>query len=323
MKIIFLVKGNKKIGMGHVFRSLNLASELKMKKHKIAFFTTTLEAKKIIGKKFNCNYKLDFNNKSTYNDIDKFKPDMIIIDEKNEKSQVIKKLNKKFKTVGIDYTNKNKKLLDYSINILYPLTGHNKRNSFSSFKYAILNDLFLNIQKKNIRKKVVKILITHGGADTHCFTEKILSALIPLKNIKIVVVLGPSFSCWKKIQPFRNFVKFQHNVKNMKKLMLESDIAITGGGMTMLELCRMGIPSLVVCGENFENETANILHNKGIMTNLGFGKKIKKSDIFEHVIELINNVKTRKEMCKRGRKLIDGKGTSRTVLLLEKIGRKK
>ncbi|NLV76359.1 MAG: UDP-2,4-diacetamido-2,4,6-trideoxy-beta-L-altropyranose hydrolase, partial [Tissierellia bacterium] len=43
-----------------------------------------------------------------------------------------------------------------------------------------------------------------------------------------------------------NNVKFYMNVKNMKNLMINNDLAISAGGNTLYELCACGIPTIAI-----------------------------------------------------------------------------
>ena len=96
-------------------------------------------------------------------------------------------------------------------------------------------------------------------------------------------------------------------------------MAITGGGMSSLELCCLGIPSIIICGESFENETASLLAKKGFGINLGYNKKISKEKIAVVSKELMMNYEQRKKMNKMGQKLIDGNGTKRVSSIIERM----
>ena len=103
--------------------------------------------------------------------------------------------------------------------------------------------------------------------------------------------------------------------------MVKNDIAITGGGMTSLELCNLGIPSIILCGEEFENETSSLLEKNGFGINLGYKKKISKKEIALTVKKLMSNYQQRKNMNKIGKKLIDNEGIKRVtdIVLREDI----
>ena len=98
--------------------------------------------------------------------------------------------------------------------------------------------------------------------------------------------------------------------------MRKSDLAITAAGNTLLELAHLGVPSLIICAEKFELETANLLQRQGFGKNLGFGKNIKSAKIFSELIDIMNNYQLRKNMNIIGPKLVDGKGTSRIIKIL-------
>jgi len=123
LQIFMRVDGNSKIGVGHVFRTLNLASSLRQKGHKITFLTKNSIAKKMIDRYFNC--KLLSSNLSQQKKIlSKIKCDIVIIDKKEESSSIIKQLQKISNSlVAIDYVGKNRNLIDHGINILYPNSG--------------------------------------------------------------------------------------------------------------------------------------------------------------------------------------------------------
>ena len=60
MKIVFVVDGNHKIGMGHVYRSLNLAKKLSNHGHPVIFLTSEEISHKIISKQYSCILSKNF-----------------------------------------------------------------------------------------------------------------------------------------------------------------------------------------------------------------------------------------------------------------------
>ena len=314
--------------MGHVYRTLNLARELKKHKHKITFLTKTLPAKRIISRQFKCVLLPRLQSKK--NQIfDKLKPDIIILDKLRESKADLKIYNKNCgKIIGIDYTGPNKNLIQHGINMLYQKSGIINNKSFSGFEFAILDRRFTKEKPIQIKKKINSIIVLQGGSDTECFTPKIINSLNLLKdNFKITVVLGPAFKCWKDLEKAikqnKKQVKVLHNVKNMPRLMSKHDMAITGGGVTLLELCSLGIPSLVVSGAPFENETALMLQRKGFGISLGYGEKLSERKISAVTKRLLADYSKRKSMNKIGRSLIDGRGVQRIASVIEKIGEQK
>lgn len=328
LRILIVVDGNNKIGMGHAYRTLNLAHILKLYKHKTFFLTRTTPVKDLVSKNFKC-FLIKNKLPKIKKIIQKIKPNIIVLDKLNENSDLLKFLEKNCNgLIGIDYTGKNKNLIKYGVNILYPKSGTNTKTSVSGFQYSILNNKFRRNKPIRIKKASKRVLVLQGGSDTHCFIPKIISALnLSKREIKITAVLGPSFNCWNKLKKAINdnqkSIQVLHNVKNMVSLMKKNDLAITAGGVTLLELCSLGTPSLVVCGEKFEIETASIIQRKGFGINLGYGMKLSKNKILHTTERLLDNYQIRKKMNKIGPRIVDGKGSERVAKLIEKLGSKK
>ncbi len=321
MRVIILADGNNKIGMGHVYRSFNLAKKLRKNGFNVVFLTQTIQSKKIFSQIFDCKFSQKLNNDITKNFLKNFCPDIIILDKLKETKKNLSFLHEFCPIMGIDYIGKHKTLIDFGINILYPKSGISK-NSYSSLDFSILDEKFQRCKKKKITKEINSIIILQGGADTYCFTPKIIKAVSSLNgNFKISVVLGPSFKCWTKLNQVlkesKRHIKIYHNVKNMAVLMQQADLAVTAGGNTLLELACLGIPSLVICAEKFEEETAILLEKKNFCVNIGFGKSLTNSKIHYHLTKIVNDYNLRKKMHKIGPKLVDGKGSLRITKILQ------
>lgn len=326
--VMIRVDGDSKIGMGHVYRSLNLAYVLKKNGHDVIFLTKNRIVKNLASNSFECKMFLNDGYDKVQKIINRSKPDVIIIDKLQEQTKLINIFKKNCKcVVAIDYTGNNKQIIDYGINMLYPKTGIINKNTISGFEYSIMNKKLIYTKPIDIKRKVKSLLVLQGGSDTHCFTPKIINALNTLsEDIKITVVLGPAFNCWSALKVAlkdnQKRLNLLHNIKNMPTVMSKHDVAITAGGMTLLELAHMGIPSVVICGEEFENETAGLLQKKGFGINLGFGKKVSESDIALATKQLLKSYDMRTQMNKAGKKLVDGKGVNRVASAIIKLGLK-
>lgn len=318
--IIIRADGNSKIGMGHVFRTLNLAFILNQKNHRILFLTTDRLVKSLIKKKkFECKLlPLTISNQKKF--LTNFHSDIIILDKKYESTTIInqfKKISKVF--FSIDYIGNNKHIVPFGVNILYPKSGSQK--NFSGLKYTILNKNFKKLKK--ISKTVNSIIILQGGSDTDCFIPKIITTLNESPHsFQITAIVGPSFRCWNELKIAQKnctrSLNILKNITNMYSEMLKHDMAITAGGMTMLELCKCGIPCLVLGSEKQEEETAIFMENCGFGLNLGFSKKFPKTQLLKQTNFLIENYNLRKLMNKIGYKLIDGKGSTRVADIIIK-----
>ena len=318
-KIIFIVDGNNTIGLGQVYRSLNLAKEIKKFNKNILFITNELITKELVKPLFHCKLFSEINLKT---DMIISKNDLVIIDKHEETH---KKLNY-FKsnsnlTIGIDYIGKGKKLLSKGINILYPHSGITGKNSYSGFQYSILDPSFKKSGSIKIRKQVKSLVIMQGGTDSHCFIPNIIDSISQLNSqLKITIIIGPigyNKKLQKSIDDSNLSIKVKRNIKFMHKELARHDIAITGGGMTLLELSKLGIPSIIICTEKFETETASLLSKSGFGINLGYYEKLSNQKIKNAISKLIQDHKLRTEMNSIGPKIIDGNGTKRVCKLIE------
>lgn len=328
-RILIRADGSHKKGMGHIYRQILLAKEFRKFTKEIIFLTKNYKVAKKLLTKSKFKIKTLPKNISEKEEIiyfsklvDTFSPDTIIVDvlkTKKEYMLSIKRDNNLL--ITFDNAGYGAYYADVVFNVLYQnfkrkKPRESKARIYLGGKYIIIDPAFSKLDK-GIKRKVKNILITQGGSDTYGFTLKILKDLDDkLSNdFDINVVIGPAFKHHKELDNFLNKAKLRYevfyNVKDMVKLMKETDVAITAGGTTLYQLAAAGIPSMVICGEYFENETANRFHKKGITINLGFGGDIKKNKTVNSLRNLIKNYELRKKMNSLGKKEVDGKGIKR------------
>jgi len=324
IKLVLCANGDHEIGMGHIHRMNNLVMYmpksfetyfLSANKKSIAIIT---KSKKIIDGRKHLSY--------VEKKLHKINPDIIVVDKLKESTKNLEvfKRNSKF-VIGIDYTAKNRNFLDLGITILYHKTGFSSINLKNALGFAVLKKSFLKNRRIRIRKKVRSIIILQGGSDTHCFIPKILDATNKIfESVNVTIVVGSEFKGWEKLQKSidsnKNKVKVLHNISNMHCVMSRHDLAITAGGMTLLELAYLGIPSIIVCGEKFEEETALQVSKMGFGINLGYGKNVSTKNIAEKIESLSRNYQTRRKMNNLGRQIIDGRGGFKISQIIQKIG---
>jgi len=321
LKILFLSDGSQKIGMGHIYRSINLANELKSK-NEISFLTREQLSYQIFKKKYKSFFvkKSDINREKAI--IKKINPNLVIIDKLKERNSTISNIYRICRNILlIDYTKKNTCSDFYGITILYPFTGFSSQKKVD-LKYAIINRNFFKNRISKINPIVKKIIVLQGGADTHCFTPKIIDSFNKVNlNFEITVVLGRSFNCWKKlnrsISNSKQKIKILSDLPTLSPILKKFDLAITAGGMTLLELAYVGVPSLIICGEKFEVETANLLEKNNFGKNLGFGKNLSTTKIAKNIELISQNLTQRKKMKLNGQKIIDGNGVIRVKDLIK------
>jgi len=182
-------------------------------------------------------------------------------------------------------------------------------------KYIPLRKEFWEVSEKKIKEKVGSIMITFGGDDMRNMTPKILKFLREnYPELKKNVIVGNAFQNIdeiKKSADKNTNLIYYPDVKEIKEIMLESDIAISAGGQTLYELARVGVPTIGICVAENQLRSVKGWKKTGFLEYVGW---YNKNDVLEKIkdaVEYLKNVKTRESKSKIAKKFIDGKGSLR------------
>lgn len=309
-KILFRTAGGKsrgkELGLGHVYRTINLAKSLS--KYEIFFMIEDFGGvQKLLQENGFKNIQLLQNNISSSIDFQKTKNfiikndiDLIIFDKYKISKTYVKKFKNFVKTTVISDL--------YEINydadlIINGFVGHEnkifKKNSITYLlgpKYQILDNKFkTSVKKKSIlRKQYKKLLITFGGFDENKIIDLILNYFsYNIKSFNIIVVLGPATvynSNLKQLQKkFSKNLTIIHSTKNMKKLISNCDFGICGGGLTSYEFVTMKKPFAIICQSSHQILTAKKWEELKLGLNLGYPNTKLKSKINTLIQRLVSN----------------------------------
>ena len=202
-KILFRTSGGrireKELGLGHVFRCINLGYQLKP--HQIQFLiedygsVSPLLHEHGFKKSFNLIPGISVNDdiKKTITYILKNKITLLIIDKYGLTNRYVKALKKIVRVVVISDLKK----IEYDSDLVIDgFIGFNNKIGTNKFKtkcllgpkYQILNQEY---EKKQNYKKKYDLLITVGGFDAYNLLEIILKKISKYeKKIKIKIILG-------------------------------------------------------------------------------------------------------------------------------------
>jgi spore coat polysaccharide biosynthesis predicted glycosyltransferase SpsG len=143
-------------------------------------------------------------------------------------------------------------------------------------EYVILS---LDFDKKMIRKREYSasansILIFMGGCDEFDFTSRILQEIRDNKlGRKITVILGAGYRNIAKLRSEFSAlpgINFKCNVNNMFKEYMESDVAVSAGGIASYELIASRTPALLVATYEHQIKRCQYFHQMKWATYLGF-----------------------------------------------------
>lgn len=157
-----------------------------------------------------------------------------------------------------------------------------------------------------------------GAVDNDNATGTVLESLGHYKlpaDCKITVILGPK-SQWRKsvfdvarTLSYRIVIKL--DVDNVADLISSADIVIGAAGISALERCCLGVPSLVAILAPNQERGARALEAAGCISLLGERQNIQ-AEMPKKLSSLLPRVR-RYEMARNCWKLVDGQGASRVV----------
>jgi spore coat polysaccharide biosynthesis predicted glycosyltransferase SpsG len=310
----------KQLGFGHIYRSVNLADQLKP--NKIHFLLEDFGGAKAIIRargykttslKKGISLKNDILN--TLDVIKKNRIDILVIDRYKLKNQYVRAMYKVVKTIVIS----DLRTIDFPahlvINGFIGFTNHITYNKFGTKcvlgpKYQILNK---NFQKKITSPKTVTLLATFGGFDENNITDKLLDAVEPfLNSIKLKIILGPATRHNKKIIAFKN--KYKDNLTiiqktdSMHKEIAQTKFGICSGGITSYEFARYNVPFAIVSQVRHQLITSKQWQKRNQAYNLGLASSSTKNKIGIFISEIMKNKIRTKNL-----RLIDGLGAKRVA----------
>lgn len=206
----------------------------------------------------------------------------------------------------------------------YPPEGHSIKfllgPAYFIFRLEFIKAAGVNRETRN---DAHNILVTMGGSDLLDLTVKVAGALKRLirlrRALNVQIVLGPGYPDSIRREVNEIFSNFSGNLQllqgsdNMAGLMLWSDLAITGGGLTKYETAVTGTPSIIISQVPHQEELAKEFEKEGTALNLGFGTRVSEEEIAEAVANLLGNNALRAEMSRMGKKLVDGKGIEHII----------
>jgi len=193
--------------------------------------------------------------------------------------------------------------------------------------YALLRSEFRRVREAawKSRRKVAKIFVFFGGADSTSETEKALYAIQMLErpDIAVDVVVGENNPRKENIRSLCSEmpnVSFHCQVNNMAKLMASADLAIGASGSATWERLCVSLPSLVISTAENQEKVAEDGAAAGLFAYLGKSSLVRSEDIFQRLSMCINE---KSSVCAitHPQDIVDGYGAERVAATLCNYGR--
>ena len=170
-------------------------------------------------------------------------------------------------------------------------------------KFMPLNKSYNVSKVKTVNSDYVRrIHLFFGASDTADYTHRILNTIREITDkhsIFLDVVISSSYqgSILPSRTSFRN-LSFLINPDSLLPSLMKSDIAIGAGGISCLERCSIGIPSINICAAENQRNTLEMLNNNKAIRFIDPKSIDWEENLCQHLLDLIEN-KAAREQCTR------------------------
>lgn len=188
-------------------------------------------------------------------------------------------------------------------------------------RYALLRPEFARLRAASLARRenprLCNLLVNMGGVDKDNATGVVLEALasraLP-EGVKITVVMGTQAPWLDHVREKALAMPVPTDVlvgvHDMAALMTESDLAIGGGGMTSIERCVLGLPTILIIQAQNQIKQAGDLEQTGAVVI--YDPSIKSTE--QWLGDLIANISAPEiytAMSQAAAKITDAKGLER------------
>ncbi len=282
-KVAFWVNGNKKIGLGHIARVLELADEFYLKPdiyydcnitEQSYFGNTTHNIIATDGEEGFIQCVKENNYSLIINDV--LDTDVSYMDKLKTITDAV--------IINIEDSGEGAVYSDCVINALYEKAEG--KNIFCGKNYYIVPKLFMLYEPIHI-KEVKKVFICFGGADPQNYTERVFKIISQKKYDKysFIIILGKAKDNIEELTQYKKSnIEILYDVNNMPSLMKECDAAITSRGRTGYELAFLGIPTLAMAQNDREARHTFISGKNGFIY---IGQNPSDTEIEKGIIQLL------------------------------------
>jgi spore coat polysaccharide biosynthesis protein SpsF len=322
--ILLRADSSKEKGMGDVVSLMNIAELLKDKYELIFASKDYAEGVDFIKSKGYEVFSLAVNGtreeeiKQVKALCDKRKINYCIVELFPNDASYVKELSQFLKTLVIDFFGNIEIYSD--ILVCWDFDAKDLKYDFKNKEtlkllgpdYAPLNNDIMKSARKKNSAKIERVAISFGGSDPNDLSFALLDVISDLaRQYDFTFILGPGF---KKIGEFANKaedknIKFIQSPKNIHQLFAKSDLVISRGGLTSLELCALGVPFIGISKLEWEIIRLKKLASFGICRFIQANDQLKDSLL--QALRRLSSLEVRNKMTKKGMKLVDGKGALR------------
>jgi len=205
-----------------------------------------------------------------------------------------------------------------------PYRGASRTRFLLGPRHVLLRAQFGQAGTRSVPDRARRVLITVGGGDPSDLTSRLVGwTTRALGAVEQDVVVGPFGARTGALQAAAaaGRVVLHEDPKDLAALMLEADMALSGGGQTAYELAATGTPAVAI--RLADNQTLNLtaLAEAGTLDWVGdAGDDDLHVKIGTALAGLANDPMRRARMSRQGRALVDGRGAGRVARAIADLG---
>ncbi len=336
-RVLFRVDGGGEMGMGHVYRSL-AAAEALVKLRPTADICFLMRADRPEGAQYvsRKGYQvrvLSGGEASALPAIRDYSPNLIVNDLPSVNDAYLRSLAKLgASTVNfVDSLADIEKPQEVAAVIIAALADEQVEleDYYAGPAFAILREAFQR-RSADVAERGHRVVLSFGGSDPQKLTLKALSALSPLalsvSDLSVTAVLGLAFSHRAELDELLKRLPYRprilSHVEHMADILVEADLVLCSGGMTVFEIAALGRPGLVLCQNAKEEARMRRFARDGSIQHLGLGTEVGEDVIGEGVSRLLGDRDARRTMSEAGAKLVDAFGATRVANVMKEAGQR-
>lgn len=321
MRVKILTEGGHDIGLGHISRCSALYDEAKRQGYEAELIISgDVGNSQMLGNRKAVS--IDWiNEKFVYDNINP--DDYCIVDSYRASREILERLSEKAnKVLYIDDTHR----MDYPKGVVinpsldigeikYPDTSETKY--YWGPKYVLLRSPFANIERKNVKGTVGRVLISMGGSDIRNLTPTIVKEICSNHpEIEFDIIIGATYINKEEVEALpMNNIRLHSDVDayTMRGLMMNADFAIVAAGQTIYELMATRTPFIPIqVAENQSNNINSLRKLMLIQAALNYSSSSLVKDLEESYIQLLAH-EVRNGLSIKIENIVDGKGCERTI----------
>lgn len=266
----FYVNGNNQLGLGHIYRVIQLADELFLKPDILYDINQT--DRSVFGE--TTHNLIPVNGEEELFSVFREKQyDRIINDVLSTSERYMRRIRKVLPTariINFEDEGEGARLADIVFNALYE-EGF-AANVRAGAAYFIASKLFLIYAPIPIREEVQNVFAAFGAADPQNYSDRLLAIISrpEYRNIRFHVVIGRAKRNVQELLRYNSFdnIEVLYDIENMPEIMSQCDIALASCGRTGYELALLGIPTVAIAQNRRESMHSFLSEENGFL-NLG------------------------------------------------------